>query len=207
MNAVLHPEELPAAQRERRDRIVRAALDLLADGEYESIQMRQVAEHADVALATLYRYFGSKEHLYAAVLVEWSAGYWPDAPADAGHHADVERLRTLLRRAVRSFERWPQMFRTQMVLEHSSDPQAQAMYERFARHHGHALAAALSNLDPLQAADIVTTLSAVLSDSLRSWARGRCTIAEVDRRLQRTVDLVFGPPPTWSADEMCDRDA
>jgi len=54
---------LPPAQRKRWDQIVRAALELLEDGEYDQIQVRDVARRADVALGTLYRYFASKEAL------------------------------------------------------------------------------------------------------------------------------------------------
>jgi len=66
---VVHPDpgSLPRGQQERRDRIVRAAISLLQHGgEYDEIQMRDVALEAGVTLGTVYRYFTSKEHLYAA---------------------------------------------------------------------------------------------------------------------------------------------
>src|SRR5262249_62140274 len=71
------PASLPPGQQERRRRIVQAAIDLLEQGEYEAIQMRDVAQAAGVALATIYRYFTSKEHLYPPALLEWA----PDFPA------------------------------------------------------------------------------------------------------------------------------
>ena len=52
-----------AAQRERRKRILDATLALASKGGYDAVQMRAVAERADVALGTLYRYFPSKIHL------------------------------------------------------------------------------------------------------------------------------------------------
>jgi AcrR family transcriptional regulator len=52
-----------AAQRDRRERIVQAALALASRGGYEDVQMREVAERSGVALGTLYRYFPSKVHL------------------------------------------------------------------------------------------------------------------------------------------------
>jgi AcrR family transcriptional regulator len=52
-----------AAQRDRRSRIVQAALALASRGGYEDVQMREVAERSGVALGTLYRYFPSKVHL------------------------------------------------------------------------------------------------------------------------------------------------
>ena len=59
----------------RRDRIIRAATELLEEREYERIQIRHVAEAASVALGTLYRYFPSKEQLYAEVLLTWSESF------------------------------------------------------------------------------------------------------------------------------------
>jgi AcrR family transcriptional regulator len=58
-----------AAQRERRKRIIDATLALARLGGYEAVQMRAVAERADVALGTLYRYFPSKIHLLVSGLV------------------------------------------------------------------------------------------------------------------------------------------
>ena len=69
------PATLPRGQQDRRGTIVRAAITLLEQGEYDAIQMRDVAEEAGVALATIYRYFTSKEHLYAAALLEWASAF------------------------------------------------------------------------------------------------------------------------------------
>src|SRR5947208_13418291 len=57
-----------AAQRDRRRRIVEATLALASKGGYDAVQMRTVADRADVALGTLYRYFPSKVHLLVSLL-------------------------------------------------------------------------------------------------------------------------------------------
>lgn len=61
---------LTPRQAERRRRILRATTTLAARGGYEAVQMREVAESAEVALGTLYRYFPSKVHLLVAVMQE-----------------------------------------------------------------------------------------------------------------------------------------
>ncbi|MEV8510398.1 cholesterol catabolism transcriptional regulator KstR [Actinoplanes sp. NPDC051475] len=58
-----------AAQRDRRRRILEATLALASKGGYDAVQMRTVAERAEVALGTLYRYFPSKIHLLVSALV------------------------------------------------------------------------------------------------------------------------------------------
>jgi TetR/AcrR family transcriptional regulator, cholesterol catabolism regulator len=58
-----------ASQRDRRKRILDATLALASKGGYDAVQMREVAERADVALGTLYRYFPSKIHLLVSGLI------------------------------------------------------------------------------------------------------------------------------------------
>jgi AcrR family transcriptional regulator len=193
--AALHPSpaSLPRGQQERRSRIVRAAMALLEHGgEYDSIQMRDVAQEAGVALATVYRYFTSKEHLYAAALLDWATTFPAVGQSNAaGHRSDEARLRALMRRAVRAFERYPQMMRAEIVLESSTDPNARALFDQFAALNVGALTSALSSTDLETAAGIVETANSVLATRLRSWALGRIPISEVDRSVQRTIDLIF----------------
>jgi len=190
------PATLPRGQQERRHRIVQAALELLETSEYDAIQMRDVSERAGVALATIYRYFTSKEHLYAAVLNEWATGY-PAGDARGGRDAaDGTHLRTLMRRAVRAFERHPQVMRVVIVLESSNDPNARALFEHFAARNTATLADALSSLDPATAAAVIETVNSVMVTRLRSWALGRCTIRDVDRSVQGAIDLIFSADPS-----------
>ena len=67
--SVLAESELGSeAQRERRKRILDATLAIASKGGYEAVQMRAVADRADVAVGTLYRYFPSKVHLLVSAL-------------------------------------------------------------------------------------------------------------------------------------------
>src|SRR5215216_6479800 len=65
------PQTLTARQFARRERIIRAGQTLLQERALDQIQVRDVAARADVALSTVYRYFASKEHLFAAVFLAW----------------------------------------------------------------------------------------------------------------------------------------
>lgn len=55
-------------QKERRRRILRAAAQHGAEKGIERMQMHDVAKDAGVAIATLYRYFPSKTHLFTALM-------------------------------------------------------------------------------------------------------------------------------------------
>jgi AcrR family transcriptional regulator len=101
------------------------------------------------------------------------------------------QLRALMRRAVRAFEHYPQMMRVEVVLESSTDPNARALFDEFAGNNRRALTDALSSVDADTAAAIVETVNSVFVTRLRSWALGRATIGDVDRSVQRTLDLIF----------------
>ena len=65
-------ENLPAvpetsAQRARYDRVLAVATEILSAGGQEAVQMKALAQGAEVSLATLYRYFPSKEYVLLAV--------------------------------------------------------------------------------------------------------------------------------------------
>jgi AcrR family transcriptional regulator len=58
---------LTPSQAARRDRLRDAARELASEGGYAAVTMRSVADRAGVGLATVYRYFSSKDHLIAEV--------------------------------------------------------------------------------------------------------------------------------------------
>ncbi|MEU9063641.1 TetR/AcrR family transcriptional regulator [Streptomyces sp. NPDC048430] len=58
------------AQRERYGRVVQAATSTLSAGGEDALQMKELAQKADVSLATLYRYFPSKDHVLLAIAVD-----------------------------------------------------------------------------------------------------------------------------------------
>lgn len=61
-------EPTSAEQKDRYQRILRAASKLGAEHGLERMQMNDVAKEAGVAIATLYRYFPSKTDLFVGVL-------------------------------------------------------------------------------------------------------------------------------------------
>jgi AcrR family transcriptional regulator len=54
-------------QQARRARLVEAARELAHEGGYAAVTMHDVADRAEVARATVYRYFASKDHLLTEV--------------------------------------------------------------------------------------------------------------------------------------------
>ena len=55
------------AQHSRYARMLQVATTMLASGGEEALQMKELADRAEVSLATLYRYFPSKDHVLLAI--------------------------------------------------------------------------------------------------------------------------------------------
>ena len=70
---LLIPTVLSDEQAGRRDLVVAAATELADAGGYDAVVMKAVADRSGVALATIYRWFASKDHLLTEVLLVWGA--------------------------------------------------------------------------------------------------------------------------------------
>jgi AcrR family transcriptional regulator len=116
-----------AAQRERRKRILDATIALAAQGGYDAVQMREVAERAEVALGTLYRYFPSKIHLLVSGLArefEQTRERLSRKPAPGGTAA--ERVSYVLHRVTRNMQREPLIIEAMTRAFMFADPGAAA---------------------------------------------------------------------------------
>jgi len=99
-----------AAQRDRRKRILDATIALASQGGFDAVQMRAVAEQADVALGTLYRYFPSKIHLLVSALgreFERAEADTRDKPIPGA--TAHERVMFLLNRTTEGLQRDPNL--------------------------------------------------------------------------------------------------
>ena len=190
------PETLIPSQRARRERIVDKAFEYLVHHPYDEIQVRDIATDADVALGTVYRYFTSKEHIFAAVLVRWGDAMRERVQRRPLASADTAgRLQEIYLRSLKAFERRPQFFRMLVVIENTTDPYARQLYEEFTKVSHAAFHEPLCGFEEHTAAAITNTLLAVLNASLRGWATGSITIDDARRRVTGAVDLIFSPAP------------
>jgi AcrR family transcriptional regulator len=116
-----------AAQRERRRRILDVTLVLASKGGYDAVQMRTVAERADVALGTLYRYFPSKIHLLVSALVrEFEEIQGKLDRASIPGETPYDRMRVVLGRITRTMQREPQLTEAMTRAFMFADPSAAA---------------------------------------------------------------------------------
>ena len=113
---------------ERRRRLVDAAVELAKQGGYEAVQMRDVANRADVALATLYRQYPSKDQLLLAALADRTAtlrdilARRPSAGA-----TPVVRVIGVIEQASRALTRDPRLAGAMVTALGSPEPDAAAI--------------------------------------------------------------------------------
>ena len=94
-------EKLPRRERERlrqRREMLDAALDLFSEKGYHNVSMHEIAEKAEFAIGTLYKFFQNKEDLYKALVLEQSERF-DDALNRAIEEPDdeIEKLRSYVR--------------------------------------------------------------------------------------------------------------
>jgi TetR/AcrR family transcriptional regulator, cholesterol catabolism regulator len=186
------PETLRRDQFARRQRIVRAALRALAGGEYDQVKISEVARDSGVALGTLYRYFASKEHLFAAAFVEWQSAL--KRKLEKGNpqgSTEAERLRDVFHRTIRAFQLQPQFFRVVMMLNATTDTYAADLYQSVSSQFRETVQMAFTGPFDGDREAIYSTVNSVLDESLRSWVMNRATIQDVYRNVDNAIRLIY----------------
>lgn len=185
-------ETLTADQFARRRRIVRAALRALANSDYERVKVSEVARESGVALGTLYRYFASKEHLFAAAFLEWQGVLKTkldkSAPAEG---SEADRLSEFFHRVIRAFQLQPQFFGVMMMMQTTTDPYAREIYQATGSLFQSTVEAVFDAPFNADRAAIFATVNAVLYGGLTGWAMQRLTIKDVRTEVDEALRLIY----------------
>ena len=193
-------DDLTPSQRERRLRVIRAALALARDGGYEAVQMRDVSTEAGVALGTIYRYFSSKDHLLVAAMLEWML----DLERTVTKRPPVgdtvcEQVLDVLHRALRAMERDPTLAAA-VVTAQTSDDGAAAEATREVTEVMYRLmeVAFPDDSDPDARHDAIRVLGHVWFSCLVSWTSGVGDIGWVRSEVETAARLLL-PAQIWAA--------
>ena len=181
-------------QRDRRRRVIDAAFELGAERGYEAVQMRDVSAIANVSLATIYRYFSSKDHLLAAAMTEWTTklqGRVAQSPPKGDTPAD--QLCDVLARACRAMARQPKLSAALVRALSSPDPGVQQSAADVQRQIEAMASDILSDLGPQTQSDILAVLGHVWYSTLVAWANGRTDFDRVTAELDRAVRVLVEP--------------
>jgi AcrR family transcriptional regulator len=185
---------IPASQAARRERILDAAMDLASDGGWDSVQMREVAERAEVALGTLYRYFPSKVHLLVSVLGRTFTELHDSVQVDRGSGTPQERVYRVVAVMTRYLARHRRLSGAMVRALMTADAEAARDVEAV----GDLLVGFIASAthDPGEAPDERDTLIAhvigkVWLTDVVTLLSGRMTVSQVLEDLEATISLVM----------------
>ncbi|AFR51363.1 Transcriptional regulator, TetR family [Gordonia sp. KTR9] len=188
------PEAGSTAQRERRRRILDATLALASKGGYDAVQMRTVADKADVAVGTLYRYFPSKVHLLVTALArEFERVESKVDRSQLRGDTAIDRLRHVLDMITFAMQRDPLLTEAMTRAFMFADASATAEVDQVAGIIDRLLAGAI--VDDGEPTEEDLAIARVLSDvwmsNLVQWLTRRASATDVTNRLELTVRLLL----------------
>ena len=182
------------AQRARRRRILHAAAELASEGGFDAVQMREVAERADVALGTLYRYFPSKIHLLVSVLADqMDEMYDRLRAASAGPESPADRVFSVLQRSVRAMGRNPKLYgavvRAMMFGDETTAAENAMVSERLDTIITRAMKYGVGEPTEDDLA-VARLLGKIWLADILSWLAGRSTVEQMESDLDLAVRLL-----------------
>jgi AcrR family transcriptional regulator len=185
------------AQRDRRRRILDATLALASKGGFEAVQMRAVAERADVALGTLYRYFPSKIHLLVTALIrEFGRSLERFERTPIPGETPAEGVLYVLSRNTRSLQRDPHLTEAMTRAFMFADTSVAAEVVEVGRLLERMLTIAMGVDEPSEEDKaIARVIGDVWLSNLVAWVTRRASAEDVSNRLELTVRLLLGHRP------------
>ncbi|MGW4898264.1 TetR family transcriptional regulator [Kitasatospora sp. NPDC004240] len=184
---------LTARQAERRRGILRAATALAGRGGYEAVQMREVAESAQVALGTLYRYFPSKVHLLVAVMQEQLQGLQEQVRRHPPAEQDPAlRVAETLTRAFHALQREPLLAEAMVRALSFADRSVSAEVDLVSGLTAQLILDAIGQSGPPTESQraAVRVIEHTWHSALVAWLSGRASIAEVRADLHTAARLL-----------------
>jgi len=189
--------DMTAAERERRSRIIQAAEQALnQDGEH-GLQMKPLADRAGVALATLYRYFPSKDHILVAVSLDrhlrslGRIGSTQFVGETAG-----ERAADLMLREFRSAQRSPDMLAALHRVMNGADRSMGEYIEAIIGALNAMLRAAVSQgqgAPTKEQESLLPVFTASANDAMTQWFRGTLSAEDTRARIRQASRLLDLP--------------
>jgi TetR/AcrR family transcriptional regulator, cholesterol catabolism regulator len=182
-----------AAQRDRRKRILDATLALASKGGYEAVQMRAVAERADVALGTLYRYFPSKIHLLVSALArEFERAQEKLDRSPIPGDTAYDRMLFVLGKITRSMQREPLLIEAMTRAFMFADPSAASEVNAVARIMEEMLTTAMHEGEPTADEQaIARVIGDVWMSNLVAWVTRRASANDVANHLEVAARLLL----------------
>ncbi len=192
LSSLLSERSLTPAQEERLARLREATGTLASEGGYAAVTVRAVAERAGVGLATVYRYFSSKDHLIADVTAALSHSVIAEL------RGDPPKGRTAAERVTKVFDRMLEVIAADLPFA-AAGIAAMASGDEVASSPEYwndeimvaYLDTALGSDDVGDRTELAEVLGHVFFSVMAGFATGRNDLDECRRAMARAVRLVL----------------
>ena len=183
---------LSPAQTLRRTAVIEAARGLAREGGYAAVTMQAVADRSGVGRATLYRYFASKDHLLAEVVVAWGADLTAALRAQPpGAAAPAERVAEVLVRVLEAARAEPKLTAAVLASAASPDPEAIRAGVRFSSLIRDYLDVALGDAATPERDELAALLGHVFFSSVLHMTSGRLPADEAAAAVRAAARRLF----------------
>lgn len=163
----------------RRRLALAAARAIATEGGYELVTMREVATRSGVARATLYRYFSSKDHLLAEVILDLNAELREDLRTNPPVGATpAERVTDAFARVLHAVAREPKLLAATLRAFFSQDPAVRAIGPEIRRMSSAYVEAGLGDANVPERAEIARVLGPLSFAMLLTISGGHRTYEE-----------------------------
>lgn len=165
-------------------------MNMAAEGGYEAVQMRAVAERSDVSLGTIYRYFRSKDDLLLAGLSGWVHLLRRQLQAEGAEGENAaDRLSGVLGRAARASEGAPILMGALITALSTTDPEA-AKYKLQVESEVQAMIVAALGQADVDAAGVARVVGHVWLSAISRWVGGLAPAGSVEEELRHAVTML-----------------
>ncbi|MEU6432382.1 TetR family transcriptional regulator [Microbispora sp. NPDC046973] len=180
-------------QRARHLRILRAAARMGAEKGLERVQMHEVAKEAGVAIATLYRYFPSKTHLFTAVMAEQIDRFDESVPQPKPGTAPEDAVADVLVLASRQLLRRPALATAMLQSASSANAAAVADAGRIDMKFRQIVLRTLGIQEPtVMDVTLIRLLMQCWHGVLQSSLNGRASVPDTESDIRIACRLLLG---------------
>ncbi|MUL67308.1 TetR family transcriptional regulator [Mycobacterium sp. CBMA 234] len=177
-----------AAQIDRCDRILATAARLGARHGLEEVRMQDVADQSAVSITTVYRYYPTKHHLFAALLFHYTQTAVPPRPTTGRPIDDVTELMVGI---VRGMLARPQLARAMITSVNARRAESNVSGDYNLRRNVLSVAGIAA---PTAEETQIALLLEQCAYGILSWAiTGETTPEQAERDMRRACELLLAP--------------
>jgi AcrR family transcriptional regulator len=186
------PSMLRGTQAKRRQSIIDEAHKMIVKSGDETVQIRDIADAAGVALGTAYRYFGSKERLFAEVYAQWCNRLHDELLRDIRKgRSNTERTRLLARMMFERLTDDPQLASIGRVLKVTEDPAILQIIHRTDHGMLELFRNALHDVEQRDTDSIAMIVMSVIRAAQDRHSAGLISFDQANREIAKAVKMVL----------------